>query len=138
MKPEDFLKFVYKLIINEGLSVTGFATKYKLSPSALHMAISYKKAIYYPTNKRILDAIGSKETVEQEQCPVCNKFFYKIRENQQCCGKQCHVKHKNYLLKIKKTETKERKKHGLSLQEVVVLAEQAGMTYGQYVATQNR
>lgn len=90
-------------------------------------------------------------------CKRCEKVFIRTGADQKFCCKACRLAYykehpmesptlikdsyaraeQELLDKAKEKEKRRKRKPKLSVVDVAVLARQAGMTYGQYVATHN-
>lgn len=78
--------------------------------------------------------------MENRNCIMCGKEFSPKAPNQICCCQKCGnrrsiVRMNEEAKKPKPKQTKSVKKPKLSIIDIQKLAEQAGMTYGKYVAT---
>lgn len=79
------------------------------------------------------------DRLKQKVCEVCGKTFWSYSSRAKYCSIQCA--RKSYNDSMKSPTSMERKKMRrritepkLSILEVVKLADQAGMSYGEYVA----
>ena len=72
------------------------------------------------------------------QCKICGKEFTTVLNRKKCCSEECVKKNSKINQEIwwnKQKGIKPKKKEKkLTVTQIAVMAKQAGMTYGQYVA----
>lgn len=77
--------------------------------------------------------------MNEKECVICGKLFQPRRVTTICCSEVC-TRERNKVLnrwnkRMKTKRLKEAKsKRKLTLTEISILATQAGMTYGEYIA----
>jgi hypothetical protein len=75
---------------------------------------------------------------EVRKCIICNGYYVTTIQNAKYCSSVCRKKGEKEIAKQRKIKKKEQIENSKNMQQsiidIAVLARQAGMTYGQYVA----
>lgn len=84
------------------------------------------------------------EFIPVRKCVVCGKWFFSNVVNKICCSKECYKERNRELnrnAKMRKEKEAEavkiKKKQQVSFNDIIRLAKEEGISYGEYVSRHN-
>lgn len=137
IRPEQFGALLREEIEKRGITAFAMMKICGIGESTIYGAINKDKPIFYPVNRRILDALEIDEDIEKAYCIECGMEYYRKGRKNLCCCKECYEKQRMTTFRKERLEEKE-KNNTSTLNDILLKAREKGMTYGQYVARYDR